>query len=119
MANGSVAFLRTRRVSMVSGMVAAVRAVSLDAANHHLDGEYSAHILRLAFARAWTPVDSSWLDSVAGIRVRRSDGCHYPVAAKRSASHGAELNGNRTFMLVLPTLCQVNKQKLNFTKSLF
>ena len=56
---------------VVPSLDAAVPAVGLDAADHHLDGQHYSHLLRLAFADAWSSVDSSWLDYAAGIRVRR------------------------------------------------
>ena len=45
-----------------------VRAFGFDSAAHHLDDQHSANFLRMAFAHAWRPVGSSWLDYAAGIR---------------------------------------------------
>ncbi len=50
------------RVSVVPALDAAVPAVGLDAADHHLDGQHYSHLLRLAFADAWSSVDRSGLD---------------------------------------------------------
>ena len=68
------------RVSVVPALAAAVPAVGLDAADHHLDGQHYSHLLRLAFAHAWSSVDGSWLDYVAGIWVRRDGRCNYRVS---------------------------------------
>ena len=51
LAHGSIASLCTGRISVVPALAAAVRAVGLDGADHHLDSEHHPHLLRLAFAR--------------------------------------------------------------------
>jgi hypothetical protein len=50
--------VRTRRISMVLALAAAVHAVDLDAANHPLDGKHYPDLLRLASAHTCTSVDS-------------------------------------------------------------
>jgi hypothetical protein len=36
--DGSIAYMRTSRISVVPAVAAAVRAVGIDGADHHLDG---------------------------------------------------------------------------------
>lgn len=92
MAHGSIASMRTGRISVVPSLAAAVRAVGIDAADHHLDGEHYPHLLRLASAHAWSPVAGSWVDHAAGIRMRRDDGCNHPVAPNHSTGRATVLN---------------------------
>ena len=54
LADGSIASVRTGRISMVPSLAAAVPAVGLDGADHHLDGEHYPYLLCLAFARTGT-----------------------------------------------------------------
>ncbi len=89
LADGSIASMRTGRVSLVLALAAAVSAVGLDAADHHLDGEHSPYLLRLAFAHAWASVVSSWLDYAAGIRIRGSDRCNHRVAPTHTTAAAA------------------------------
>src|ERR1700688_4501210 len=89
-ADGRVASMCTGRISVVPALVAAVRALSLDSADHSLDGEYHSNVLRLASARSWPCVDRSGLDHVAEIRerARRCD-CRVPPGRP---TEGATLN---------------------------
>ncbi len=80
MADGSIALMCAGRVSMVSAVAAAIHAPGLDAANHHLDGEHNPHVLRLAFARAGSPVGASWLGYAAGIRICGDCRCNHRVS---------------------------------------
>src|SRR5258708_19176374 len=80
LAHGSITFVCTGRLSLVPALAAAVRAVGFGAAHHHLDSKHHPHLLRLAFAHAWSSVDSSRLGYAAGIRIRGSGRRHYPVA---------------------------------------
>src|ERR1700735_3013020 len=70
----------TRRISMVPSLAAAVPAVGLDAADHHLDGEHHPYLLRLASARTWASLVGSWLDYAAGIWIGGSGRCNYRVS---------------------------------------
>ena len=71
LANGSISFVRTRRIPMVSSLAAAISDVGLDAADHHLDCEHYPHIRPMALARTWASVGgASWLGHAAGIRMR-------------------------------------------------
>jgi hypothetical protein len=80
MAHGSVTSMRTGRISVVPSLAAAVRAVSLDGADYHMDSKHHSDLLRVAFAHAWPSVVGSWLDYAAGIRIRGSGCCHYRFA---------------------------------------
>ena len=69
LADGSIASMCAGRISVVPALAAAVPAVGLDGADHHLDGEHHSDLLRLAFAHARSSVVGSWLDYAAGIRI--------------------------------------------------
>src|ERR1700676_2596206 len=84
--------MRPRRISLVLALAAAVPAVGLDCAAHHLDREHLPNFLRLAFAHARPAVDSSWLDYAAGIRSRRDGRCNYPVSPLHASRRAAALN---------------------------
>ena len=79
-ADGCVASLRTGCLSVVPPLDVAVSAVALDAADHHLECEYSPDLLRLASARDRATVYRSWLDFAAGIWIGRSCRCACLVA---------------------------------------
>jgi hypothetical protein len=73
-ADGSIASVRTRRISVVPSLAASVSPVDISPADHHLDGEHYADLLRLASTHARTPLAGSGLDHVAGIWIRGSSG---------------------------------------------
>jgi hypothetical protein len=77
---------------MVPALAAAVPAVSLDAADHHLDGEHYPNLLRVASAHAWSSMVGSWLDYAAGIRMCRDNRCNHPVAPNHSTGRATVLN---------------------------
>jgi hypothetical protein len=52
LAHGGVAFMCAGRISLVPALAAAVPAVGLDAADHHLDSEHYPYLLCLASARS-------------------------------------------------------------------
>ena len=81
LADGSIASMCAGRISLVPALAAAVRAVGLDGADHHLDSQHHPNLLRLAFAHAWSSVAGSWLDHAAGIRSRGSVHCGSSVYA--------------------------------------
>ena len=97
LADGSIAFMCTCRISMVPALAAAVPAVGLDAADHHLDGEHYPYLLRLASARTWTSVATSWLDYAAGIRIRGGGRRNYRVAPTHTTGTARMLNGLALF----------------------
>ena len=75
LANGSISFVCTRRIPMVSSLAAAISDVGLDAADHHLDCEHYPHLRQVALAHTWASVGgASWLGNAAGIRMR-GNGC--------------------------------------------
>jgi hypothetical protein len=92
MAHGSIASMRTGGISVVPSLAAAVPAVTLDAADHHLDGEHYPYLLRLASARTWTSVVSSWLDNAAGIRMRGRGRCNSRFAPDHTIGHRVKVN---------------------------
>src|SRR5215469_10455263 len=57
MADGSIAFVCTGFVSMVSAVAAAVHTVDINAAYRCLDIEHYVYLLCLASADSWTAVD--------------------------------------------------------------
>ena len=79
-AHGSIASLCTGRISLVPSLAAAVRAVGLDSADHHLDGQHPSNLLRLVFAYAGPSVVGSWLDYAAGIWIGGNGRCNYRVS---------------------------------------
>ena len=85
LANGSISFVRTRRIPMVSSLAAALSDVGLDAADHPLDCEHFPDLRQLALAHAWTSLGvASWLGNAAGIRMR-SDSCRNDHTAQDAA----------------------------------
>ena len=92
LADGGIAFMCTSRISMVPALAAAVPAICLDAADYHLDREHNPHLLRLAFAHAWSSVVGSWLDHAAGIRICGSGGRDCRVAPTQTSAHARTLN---------------------------
>ena len=71
MAHGSISFVRTRHIPMVSSLAAAISDVGLDAADHYLDCQHLPDLLHVAFAHTWGSVGgASWLGNAAGIRMR-------------------------------------------------
>jgi len=103
LANGSISFVRTRRIAMVSSLSAAISDVGLDAADHHLDGEHYPHIRPMAFARNWASVGvASWLGNAAGIRMRGNSCRSYRFAPDHTTG-GAMLNERGRVMPTAPT----------------
>ena len=77
LANGSISFVRTRRIPMVSSLAAAISDVGFDAADHHLDCEHYPDLRPMALAHTWASVGgASWLGNAAGIRMRGSGRCN-------------------------------------------
>jgi hypothetical protein len=89
LAHGSMSFVCTRRIPMVSSLAATISDVGLDAADHHLDREHYPDIRPMAFARTWASVGgASWLGNAAGIRMRgssRDHDCTAPAAPRYSS----------------------------------
>ena len=82
---------------MVFALDAAIPAIGLDSANHHLDSEHHPYLLRLASARTWTTVCRPRLDHAAGIRIGSSGRCDsrptatLPAAAQKSGAQQLEV----------------------------
>src|SRR5260370_17972025 len=93
LADGSIAFMRTGRLSVVPALAPAVRAVGLDGADHHLDREHHPNLLRLGFGDGWLSVVGSWLDYAGGIRMRGNGRCNHPVASVQTSGGNPMLNG--------------------------
>src|SRR5208283_5179853 len=91
-AYGGFAAMRAGGVSVVSSVAAAVRAVDLDGADHHLDGEHHPDLLCLAFARHGPSVAGSGLDYAAGIRDGGRGRWNYWVTPNEANGEAAALN---------------------------
>ena len=79
LAHGSIAFICTGCVFMVSALAAAVFATFEDGAACHLDREHPTYLLRLASAHDGTTMGASRLDHAAGIWSHRGGWCCYRV----------------------------------------
>jgi hypothetical protein len=80
MANGSVSFVRTRRIPMVSSLAAAISDVGLDAADHRVDCVHYPHLCPMALAHTWASLGgTSRLGNAGGIRKRGNSCCDYLV----------------------------------------
>ena len=76
MADGGIAFLCARRLSLVFALAAAVPKVGFDPAACHVDREHYPYLRRLAFAHTWKAMGGSWLDHAIGVWIRGSDSCN-------------------------------------------
>ena len=76
--------LFTSYLSVVPSLGAAVPAIGIDRADHHLDSQHHSNLLRLAFAHARPSVAGSRLDSAPGIRMRRDRRCSHYAAPNHS-----------------------------------
>jgi len=94
LANGSISFVCTRRIPMVSSLAAAISDVGLDAADHRLDCEHYPHLRYVALAHTWASVGAaSWLGNAAGIRMR-GNGCrNYRFAPDQPIGRPTMLSG--------------------------
>src|SRR5258708_12104574 len=89
LANGSVALLCTRRLSVVLALAAAVPAVDFDAPARHLDSEHPPHIPPMALARPRASLGvASRLGNPSGIRMRARLRCDY----RPSTCHTTHVN---------------------------
>ena len=94
MANGSISFVRTRRIPMVSSLAVAISDVGLDAADHPLDSEHFPHLRYVALAHPWASVGvASWLGNVAGIRMCGDSCRNYRFAPDPTVARAPMLNG--------------------------
>ena len=75
MANGSISFVRTCSIPMVSSLAASISEIALDAAAHRVDCEPYPHLRHVALAHTWASVGAApSLGNAAGIRMR-GDSC--------------------------------------------
>ena len=103
LAHGSISFVRTRRIPMVSSLAAAISDVGLDAADHHLDREHYPHLRPMALARTWASVGgASWLGNAAGIRMRGNRCRDYRFAPEPHVARAPMLNGVGSVKTVRP-----------------
>lgn len=93
LANGSIALMRTSRISMVFALAATVRAFGRDAADHHLDSQHYSHLLCLAPAHPWTAVGASRLDRAGGVRIRGRRRCSYRFTSDQTISRASMFSG--------------------------
>ena len=85
LANGSISFVRTRRIPLVSSLAAAISEIALDAADHRLDCEHYPHLRHVALAHTWASVGiASCLGHAGGIRMRGNRCCSCLVPWKRA-----------------------------------
>ena len=93
LAHGSISFVRTRRIPMVSSLAAAISDVGLDAADHYLDCEHYPRVRPMALAHAWASVGiSSWVGHAGGIRMRGRGGRCDSGAPNHSTGGAPALN---------------------------
>jgi hypothetical protein len=84
LANGSISFVRTRRISMVSSLAAAISEIALDAADHCLDCQHFPHLRHVALAHTRAAVGAaSCLGNAARIRMRGDSYRNYRFAANQ------------------------------------
>ncbi len=94
LANGSISFVRTRRIPMVSSLAAAISEIGLDAADHRLDCEHYPHLRHVALAHTWASVGAaSWLGNAAGIRMRGNSCRDYRFAPDQPIGRPTMLGG--------------------------
>jgi hypothetical protein len=94
LANGSISFVRTRHIPVVSCVAAAISDVGLDAPDYHLEREHHPHIRPVAPASTWASVGgASWLGNAAGIRMPGSRCRDYRFAPDPAVAHAPMLDG--------------------------
>ena len=92
MADGGIAFLCARRLSLVFALAAAIPPVGLDLAARRLDCEHYSDLRRLAYAHTWTPVGGSWLDRAVGVRIGSNDSGNHRAAPAYATRRAWMLN---------------------------
>ncbi len=81
LAHGSISFVRTRRIPVVSSVASAISDVGLDAADHYLDRKHFPDLRHVALAHNWASVGlASWLGDAAGIWMRGSGRINHCVS---------------------------------------
>jgi hypothetical protein len=93
-ANGSISFVRTRRIPMVSSLAAAISEIGLDAADYRLDCEHYPHLRHVALSHTWASVGAaSWLGNAAGIRMRGNSCRNYRFAPDQPIGRPTVVSG--------------------------
>jgi len=93
-ANGSISFVRTRGIPMVSSLAAAISEIALDAADHRLDCEHYPHLRHVALAHTWASVGAaSCLGNAAGIWMRGNSCSNHGFAPDQPTRRPPMLNG--------------------------
>ena len=87
-ADGGIAVLCTRRISLVFALAATVPPVALDPPAHYLDRDHNPHLRRLVSAHTRTPVGGSWLDHAVGVWGRGNDRPTYGAAPAYATGNG-------------------------------
>src|SRR5207244_3918132 len=94
LADGSISFVRTCRIPMVSSLAAAIFDVGLDVVNHPLDCEHFPDLRYVALAHTWASVGvASWLDNAACIRMCCDSCRNYRFAPDPTVARAPMLNG--------------------------
>ena len=77
LADGSDAFVRPRRIPLVSALAAAISDVALESADDRVEREYYPHLCNVAPPHAGSSLGSaSWLGDAGGVRVYGNCRCH-------------------------------------------
>ena len=91
LAHGSISFVRTRHIPMVSSLAVAISDLGLDAADRFLDCQHYPYLRYVAFARTWSSMGlAPCLDHAGGIWVpdnRRCNDCPAPNHAAGGARY--------------------------------
>src|SRR5712692_10180339 len=75
MADGSLARICAGHLSVVPALAAALLALNIDRAAHHLDSQHHANLFRVVSAVAWARVAGPRLGPAAGVWIRRDSRC--------------------------------------------
>ena len=102
LANGSIAFVCTGCISMVHAVAAAVPAIGLDAADHHLDIKHYPYLLCLALAHTGTAMGGSRLDFAVGIWIRGSGSRNHRIPSDQAIGRTTVLSGPGRVMRTAP-----------------
>lgn len=92
LANGSLSFVGSSRISLVPIVAAAISDIGLVAAAHRLDTEHFPYLRRLARAYTWSFMGiASWLGHASGIRMRGSSRGDVCIAEDHEANGSSRL----------------------------
>lgn len=95
MANGSVAFVRPRCISVVSPLASATSYLGLDFTDHPLDGEHLSYLRHVALAHTWTSLGcASHVGHAVGIRMCGDRHCNARFVADQTIHRTTMLSGS-------------------------